>query len=174
MGGTVGILSSLSPLSSSSASASVSDAAAKESWLYIKKSNLIETIGKNIFTKLFEEDPKTFQMFKSFRDRMDWMDSKGFKSHSKIVMNVIGGAVAKVQTEENFQNTIHTMGTAHSLFGISPHHFDIMKAALIEQLQIHLQEKFTPGVRQAWIKAFDDVAVNMQNAMKEHSGRHVT
>lgn len=143
--------------------------ALKESWQIVKKE--VDVIGRNIFIKLFEEDPQTFQMFKSFRDRMDWQENKAFKAHSRTVINVIGSYVSKQQTEAQFNQTINTMGTAHSFFDIKPQHFDIMREEMLVQLQNILKEKFTPPVKKGWLEGYDAVAKGLVKGMKEKSSR---
>lgn len=170
MGGSVSIFKAKSPAEPAEGSPEY-DAAMKETWQIIKKQ--ADVIGRAIFAKLFEEDPKTFQMFKSFRERMDWTESKGFKAHSRTVMNVIGSHVAKLQSEEELKTTIRTMGAAHSFFDITQRHFDIMRESLVEQLELHLKEKLTPNIKKGWLKAYDAVAVGILAGMKETSSRRV-
>lgn len=136
--------------------------AVKDSWKDIKKQGLVDTIGMAVFVKLFEHDPETFQMFKTFRDDKDWKEAKGFKFHSKTVINVIGNAVSNNQDEETVRDQFSAIGTAHSFFDIKPRHFDIMRDELLKQLELHLKTKFKSEVREAWSQGYDYVAIAMQ------------
>lgn len=144
--------------------------AIKESWQIIKKIGA-DVVGVAVFIKLFESDPQTFQMFKTFRDDQDWKDSKAFKFHSKAFINVIGSAVVNVQSEEEIGTTMHTIGAAHSLFDIRNEHFDILHDELIKQLRLHLQEKFTKEVEKAWNEAYEHVGHAMKFSMTHGSGK---
>lgn len=143
-------------------------AAVKESWDLVKKHGA-EHVGMEIFLKLFDKYPAVFQMFKSFREEPNWRETKGFKFHSKTVVNVIGSAVVNVQTEEALRDTIHSVGTAHSFFDIRDEHFAFIKVELMVQLEGLLKEKFTAEVRTAWSTAYDHVMGAMVYAMKNNS-----
>ena len=142
--------------------------AVKESWDIIKKIGA-EQIGMKVFIKLFDKFPEVFQMFKSFREEVHWKDTKGFKFHSKTVINVIGSAVVNVQSEEALRETIHSVGTAHSFFDIRDEHFEFIKHELLIELEAVLQEKFTTEVKRAWSIAYDNVMNAMVYAMKHSS-----
>jgi hemoglobin-like flavoprotein len=128
--------------------------AAKESWQEVRRIG-IDKIGAAVFEKLFERDNEAFRMFKTFREDPNWKVNKGFISHSRIVLNVIGGAVAKEQDEEELRKIMLTIGSAHSVFPIKDIYFQIMKDELLLQLKLHLGPKFTSDVRIAWEHAYD-------------------
>jgi hemoglobin-like flavoprotein len=139
-----------------------SSAAGVESWKKVKELG-VEKIGMAMFMHLYEKDPATFQMFKTFRDDTNWKESKGFKSHSKIVITVIGNAVGNETGESKMKTTLQNIGTAHSLFPIKPLHFDYMKEGMMQKLRASLGESFTEEVEASWSDSFDVFA----NAMKE-------
>lgn len=142
--------------------------AAKESWEEIRKVG-VDKVGVAVFEKLFHDDPESFQMFKTFRDDPNWKENKGFKSHSRLVMNVIGGAVAKDQGDEELRKIMLTIGSAHAAFAIKDIHFTIMRNELFVQLQLHLGSKFTPEVKAVWEHAYDAFVRAMKYAMTSGS-----
>lgn len=143
----------------------------KNSWEEVRKIGA-DKIATAVFEKLFEMDPDSFQMFKTFRDDPNWRENKGFKSHSRLVLNVIGGAVVKDQGEEELKKIMLTIGSAHAMFDIKEVHFIIMKDELLVQLKLHLGDKFTPQVRMAWEHAYDAFVRAMKFAMVNGSVKH--
>ncbi len=141
--------------------------AAKESWEEVRRIG-VDKIAVAIFEKLFEVHPDSFQMFKTFRDDPNWKENKGLKSHSKLVLNMIGGAVVKEQGEEDLKKSLLTIGSAHAVFPIKEVHFTVMKEELLVQLKIHLT-RFTPEVKAAWEHAFDAFVVAMVYTMENGS-----
>jgi hemoglobin-like flavoprotein len=142
----------------------------KESWQAVKAYG-VDKMGVLLFIKLFDSDPDTFSMFKTFRDEKDWKESKAFHFHSKAFLNVVGGALVNVQTEDALGKTMHTLGSAHSLFDIRKEHFEILKKELMIQLELLLKDKFTPGVRKEWTTAYENVMRAMMFSMSHASGK---
>lgn len=143
----------------------------KDSWLAVKDIG-VDIVGMGMFEKLFELEPQTRLMFKTFGEDPNWRNSTGFRFHSKTVLNVIGSALCNVQSEKALENTLRTVGSAHSLFEIHPRHYDILRDGLMEELERRLKDKFTPDIRKAWETAYDNVAIAMkhyQEAKNEES-----
>jgi len=133
-----------------------------DSWKKVKEYG-VEKIGMAMFNNLFIKDPESFQMFKTFRDDQNWKDSKGFKSHSKIVVTVIGNAVGNETGESKMKTTLQNIGQAHALFLIQPHHFGYMREAMMDKLREVLGDEFTHEVQESWGDSYDVFA----DAMKE-------
>eukprot|EP01031_Cornospumella_fuschlensis_P030547 gene30547-36918_t len=149
-----------------------SSQAVKDSWQFVKKGGA-EKLGMKLFIKLFEVDPETFQMFKTFREEENWQQSKAFTFHSKSFINVIGSAVNNHQGEAEVSRTMHTLGAAHSFFAIRQEHFDAIRAELLIQLRLLLDKQFTKDVEMAWMEAYDLVAKCMLHAMQHSSTRQL-
>ncbi|RYG70355.1 globin [archaeon] len=149
-----------------------SSQAVRDSWQAVKKLGA-EKLGTKLFMKLFEVDPDTFQMFKTFREEEDWQKSKAFTFHSKSFVNVIGSAVNNHQGESEVTRTMHTLGAAHSFFAIRQEHFDTLRAELLIQLRAVLDKQFSQEVEQAWMKGYDLVAKCMLHAMQHSSTRQL-
>lgn len=144
--------------------------AGRESWNEIKAIG-VDKLGMAVFEKLFEVDPKVFQMFKTFREDPNWRENKAFRSHCKLVMNVLGSAVVNDQSEEELRRTMHTIGSAHSIFEITREHFAVLNKELIVQLKLLLGDKFTPAVEKAWKNAAEKFSSAMIAAMEQGSVR---
>lgn len=139
-----------------------------ESWSLIREYGS-EKIAMEVFKTLYDRDPEIFSLFKSFCNDPKWSSSRGFRIHSKTVMNVLGSALVNIQTEEEVISAMATVGTLHTTFSIGSRHFELLKNELILQLEQHLKEKFTPEVKAAWILAYNRVAKGMQFAMQANT-----
>eukprot|EP00981_Chlorochromonas_danica_P007773 scaffold1882_cov163-Ochromonas_danica.AAC.4 len=105
-----------------------------DSWAEVKKFGT-ELAGMILFKKLFIAAPETFYMFDEFKDIQYWEDSKEFKHHCKIVMNIVGGAIGLLRDPESLDGTLEYLGMKHEGFQITQRHFDIMGVGLIEVLR---------------------------------------
>lgn len=126
-----------------------------DSWQEVKKFGT-EQAGIILFKKLFIAAPETFYMFDEFKDIQYWEDSKEFKHHCKIVMNIVGGAVGLLKDPESLDSTLEYLGLKHEGFAITQRHFDIMGVELINTFREALGPKVcTPEVEKAWIIMYE-------------------
>ena len=94
------------------------------SWQIVKAFGS-EKIGKIIFMKIFLVAPETFKMFR-FQDDPDWENSRMFRHHCKIVVNIIGSVVKNLKKPDLLKKHLDELGLKHSFFPITPRHFDIL------------------------------------------------
>ncbi len=120
-----------------------------DSWNEVKKFGT-ERAGIILFKRLFIAAPETFQTFVHFKDLPNWEESKEFKHHCKIVMNIIGSAVGLLRDPESLDSTLEYLGYQHEGFTITQRHFDIMGVELINTLREAIGNKLTPDVERAW------------------------
>jgi hemoglobin-like flavoprotein len=88
-----------------------------------------------LFKRFFIAAPDTFLMFDEFRDLPDWEESRKFKHHCKIVMNIIGSAVNILREPESLDSTLEYLGLKHEGFAITQAHFDLMGVEFLETLK---------------------------------------
>ncbi len=127
------------------------------SWAEVKKFGA-EKAGIILFTRFFKVAPETFEMFEDFRALQKWQESKEFKHHCKIVMNIVGSAVGLLKDPESLDSTLEYLGMKHEGFNITPQHFDLMGVELLETLREILKNDMTPEVEKAWLAMYKYVA----------------
>lgn len=128
-----------------------------KSWEAVRKFGA-EQAGIILFKKVFAAAPETLQMFEAFRDIPDYENSKEFKHHCKIVMNIVGSAVGLLRDPESLDSTLEYLGLKHDGFGITQAHFDLMGGLMMETLREAIGSKFTPAVEKAWLKMYNYTA----------------
>jgi hemoglobin-like flavoprotein len=113
------------------------------------------TAAALFYNRLFELDPSLRPMFK--RD----MDEQG-----RMLMQVIGVAVASLDRIEKLVPTLHDMGSRHAAYGVQDYHYNIVAEALLWTLQTGLGPAFTPEVREAWTAVYGVLAATMQDGAR--------
>ena len=121
-----------------------------ESWNDVKAYGT-EAVGIILFKRFFKVRPETFTMFEDFRDLSKWENSREFKHHCKIVMNIVGAAVGLLRDPESLDSTLEYLGLKHQGFSITKDHFDVMGVELIETLREAIGSKLTPETEAAWL-----------------------
>jgi hemoglobin-like flavoprotein len=112
---------------------------------------IADTAAALFYGRLFELDPSLRPMFK--RD----MEEQG-----RMLMQVIGVAVASLDRLETLVPVLHDLGRRHSEYGVQDAHYDTVAQALLWTLEQGLGEKFTPDVREAWTTVYGLLARTMQ------------
>lgn len=128
-----------------------------DSWSEVKAFGA-ERAGIILFKRLFIAAPETFSQFSEFRDLPNWEDSKEFKHHCRIVMNIVGTAVSLLKDPDSLDGTLEYLGLKHEGFNITQEHFDILGVELIHTLREALGPKLTPPVEQAWTQMYKYIA----------------
>lgn len=128
-----------------------------DSWSEVKAFGA-ERAGIVLFKRLFIRAPETFTQFSEFRDLPNWEESKEFKHHCRIVMNIVGTAVSLLKDPDSLDGTLEYLGLKHEGFNITQEHFDILGEELIYTLREALGPKLTPSVEQAWTQMYKYIA----------------
>mmetsp|Transcript_20574 Transcript_20574/g.15159 ORF Transcript_20574/g.15159 Transcript_20574/m.15159 type:complete len:185 (-) Transcript_20574:13-567(-) len=128
-----------------------------DSWQEVKAFGA-ERAGIILFKRLFIAAPETFQMFADFKDLPNWEDSREFKHHCRIVMNIVGTAVSLLKDPDSLDGTLEYLGLKHEGFAITQEHFDILGVELIHTLREALGPKLTPAVEKAWSQMYKYIA----------------
>jgi hemoglobin-like flavoprotein len=77
------------------------------------------------------------------------------------LMDTIAAIVGTLDKREMFQSIISHSGRQHTQFGAKPLHFAAFGDALIWGLEQQFGAAFTPEMKEAWIKLYDDVQREM-------------
>jgi hemoglobin-like flavoprotein len=80
------------------------------------------------------------------------------------LMDMIAAIVGTLDKHEMFQSIIRHSGRQHAQFGAKPLHFAAFGKALIWGLEQQFGAAFTPEMKEAWIKLYDDVQREMVRA----------
>lgn len=123
------------------------------SWATIKKFGA-EEAGVLLFLRFFEVAPDTLVMFKDFRDLPNWTESKEFRHHCKIWMNILGSAVGLLKDPDSVDSTLEYLGTKHQGFAITDKHFELLGIELMETFREILGHEMTSDVEQAWLALY--------------------
>ena len=110
-----------------------------------------DTAAALFYGRLFDLDPSLRPMFK--RD----MEEQG-----RMLMQVIGVAVASLDRLETLVPVLRDLGRRHGDYGVRDAHYDTVAEALLWTLQTGLGDKFTPEVREAWVTVYGVLAGTMQ------------
>ena len=114
-------------------------------------------IGKQIFLRIFEVEPRVKEAFKlgsTWGD--DLLNSEAFQRHASRFIDTIGSVVEKVdRLSEEVDSFMTGIGADHaSRAGFSVEYFDVFVKSLIFVWQQELRENFTPATSDAWETLF--------------------
>jgi hemoglobin-like flavoprotein len=126
----------------------------------------VESSLTNLIADFFELAPDAQGLFRGDMERQ----------YLKL-MDMIAAIVGTLDKREMFQSIIGHSGRQHAQFGAKPMHFAAFGDALIWGLEQQFGAAFTPEMKGAWIKLYDDVQREMVRAGRTsedvgvHTGR---
>jgi hemoglobin-like flavoprotein len=119
--------------------------------------DLVEPIAPQaaelFYANLFEADPVLRALFRGD------MVEQGNK-----LMQMIGVAVATLDTPEVLLPTLRQLGQRHAGYGVKEEHYEVVGDALLKTLQQGLGAAWTPEVETAWIDVYGVLASTMKDA----------
>jgi hemoglobin-like flavoprotein len=119
--------------------------------------DLVEPIAPQaaalFYANLFEADPALQALFGGD------MVAQGAK-----LMQMIGVAVATLDTPEVLLPALRQLGQRHAGYGVKEAHYEIVGDALLKTLQQGLGAAWTPEVESAWIDVYGLLASTMKDA----------
>jgi hemoglobin-like flavoprotein len=110
-------------------------------------------LADQFYRRFFELAPDAQGLFRSDMERQ----------YLKL-MDMIAAIVGTLDKREMFQSIISHSGRQHAQFGAKPLHFAAFGDALIWGLEQQFGAAFTPEMKEAWIKLYDDVQREMMCA----------
>lgn len=108
---------------------------------------------------LFSLDPEVRPLF----------DSARLRHQAHQLMEVTGTVVGLLDRLEDLRPTLNALGRRHVGYGVEDRHFASMCLALLHALEETLGPRFTNAHRDAWVRAFGNLAVVMMRAGDEES-----
>jgi hemoglobin-like flavoprotein len=112
---------------------------------------IADTAAALFYGRLFDLHPSLRPMFK-----------RDLEEQGRMLMQVIGVAVASLDRVETLAPVLHNLGRRHGDYGVRDDHYGAVAEALLWTLQTGLGDKFTPAVRDAWVTVYGVLAGTMQ------------
>lgn len=107
-------------------------------------------VAAAFYERLFAIDPTLRGLFREDLARQ-----------GERLMHMIGAAVGLLNRPETLFPVLHALGARHVGYGVEPHHYDSVGAALIDTLEAGLGSSFTSELRTAWQRLFEVVRSEM-------------
>lgn len=114
---------------------------------------IAETAADLFYGRLFELDPTLRPLFK---------DNLTEQKHN--LMTTLAFVVAGLNKPASLKTAVQQLGKRHVGYGVQPHHYQTVGAALLWTLGQGLADQFTPEVETAWTSAYAFLAETMQSA----------
>jgi nitric oxide dioxygenase len=110
-----------------------------------------QQFAQDFYNRLFSLYPQTQSLFAS----------TDMKQQEAALMGAIAGVIAGIEKGENIIPALHKLGAKHAGYNVKSEHYPLVGTALIETLQQHLQDKFTPLIQQSWLEAYGVISEQM-------------
>mmetsp|Transcript_40508 Transcript_40508/g.82789 ORF Transcript_40508/g.82789 Transcript_40508/m.82789 type:complete len:226 (+) Transcript_40508:13-690(+) len=136
-----------------------------ETWRVIERD--LDTHAVTFYKTMLEQGPAIRQLFVN-RNEYGFLpedSEQGLKRHSIDVMVMIGHAVAGLNDLESIAKELKELAERHAKYGVELEHFPIMGNALLLTLEKELGDKWTPEVKDAWVRAYDTCRELMEDHM---------
>lgn len=115
--------------------------------------DIAEIAAALFYHRLFELDPQLKPLFKG-----------DLTEQGRKLMQMLTLAVSTLDHPETLRAKLQQLGARHIGYGVQPHHYQTVGAALIWTLEQGLGAGFTDEVRAAWTTLYTFVAETMQQA----------
>lgn len=116
-----------------------------------------EQAAARFYEILFEKAPETRRLFVNDLGRQ-----------GAELMNKLGMIVAQLHSFSGLVPVLEELALRHVAYGVKPHHYPPVGAALVEMLSEFAGEDFTPETRAAWIKAYGELSELMIRSAYSH------
>lgn len=123
----------------------------KDSWSKVLP--IREQAADLFYGRLFELDPSVKPMFKG-----------DMKEQGRKLMMLLNTVVTGLEKLGELVPAVQDLGRRHVPYGVQPHHYDTVGAALLWTLGQGLGPAFTEDVKSAWTQAYVTLATVMKEA----------
>jgi NAD(P)H-flavin reductase/hemoglobin-like flavoprotein len=120
----------------------------KESWTLVEEQQ--DKLASYFYARMFLSNPQLRDLFPI---QMDVQRAR--------LLGAIVTAVQTVDDPERFDEYLRSLGRDHRKFHVSPEHYDIVGAALMEALRTFAGEQWSVEYDQAWRDAYAVIATKM-------------
>jgi len=118
----------------------------KRSWRLLRDIDP-SIIAATFYGKLFTDKPALRRLF-----------PKEMNLQHQKLMDMINTIVARLDNTGNMDNEIISMGKRHTGYAVKPDHYKTVGIAFIWTLEQGLGPDFTPEVKDAWIKCYNEIS----------------
>lgn len=128
-----------------------------ETWLLVKTSGTLEDRGREMFLRLFDENPELLPLF-PFADEdtpEKLRNSDRLRRHGIRVMTTIDEAIAGLDDMETVAARLSALGERHAHYEARKAHFQHVGVALIWVLETNLGDRWIPDVKDSWVTLFE-------------------
>lgn len=118
----------------------------------------IEAIVRSFYDTLFSASPETARLFPADMD-----------AQVRHMSTALAMLARNVHDIDSLTDPIRKLGARHTQYGVLPHHYALVRAALISTLARHRGSEWTRREQLAWESLIDRVASLMQEGAMEAS-----
>lgn len=117
----------------------------------------LEALGtgpvEEFYRRLFELEPHLRSLFRGGPDQQ-----------ARKFLHSLGMIVAALDAPDRHMPVLRKLGARHAGYGVRPEHYDLVTGILMEVLETHLGQGFTPQVREAWHRGLALISAAMIEA----------
>jgi hemoglobin-like flavoprotein len=115
-----------------------------------------DDVGLAFYEKVFEMDPSLRPLF-----------PEDIRPQVRHLMAALTMVIRSLDDLSPVLERVRTLGRNHAAYGVKPHDFTVVGAALLATLEQGPAEDFTAQAREAWTIAYTTLAGAMVGAMAE-------
>jgi hemoglobin-like flavoprotein len=122
---------------------------------FAKVAPVADVAMTTFYERLFEHCPRLKPLFKG-----------DMRSQERKLLEALTGVVDSLDSLHLILPDLEALAQRHVRYGVQEHHYQAAGQALIETLEHHLGDEFTPEVRAAWVSAYtvlSDVMIASSN-----------
>jgi hemoglobin-like flavoprotein len=129
-------------------------------------------VGRAIFTRLLELEPKARDMFKLGPPGQDAQSSQQFEAHARTIFDMIDLIVCALGPDlEPIESDLIDLGRRHVRHGVPSSYLHAMERSVIDSMSTMLGIGYSESDREAWKIIFKFLTSHMIRGMKEAGGK---
>ena len=102
----------------------------------------------SFYDNLFTANPEAKPLF----------EHTDMASQKKMLLNSLVMVVENLRKPDVLDKSLRGLGARHVKYGALPEHYPLVGGALLAAFEQHLQKKWTPEVKQAWVGAYGAIS----------------
>src|SRR6266540_260902 len=114
---------------------------------------IADEIAESFYSHLFEIGPHLRKLF-----------TGNMRTQGAMLMTSLELAVSSLDDMESILPAVQALGERHISYGVKKEYYPYAKASFVWALEKHLEDEFTPTLKNAWSEAFDTLIEVMSNA----------
>jgi len=114
---------------------------------------LADKIAESFYSHMFEMAPYLQRLF-----------TGNMRTQGAMLMTSLELAVSSMDNMDSILPSIQALGERHLSYGVKKEYYPYAKESFLWALEKHLQNQFTPELKNAWTQAFDTLINEMIRA----------